>query len=294
MIGELAGLLTAACWSGSSLAFAGASQRVGSLHVNLTRLIIAAILLLLTIAVLGIPLGLSPFQFLNLALSGFIGLVFGDSFLFKSYEYNGARLSMLIMSLAPAITAILAYFVLGEVLSFLGILGIIVTLTGIALVVLERREGESPRLAITKRGLLYGFFGAVGQGVGLIFARMAFNEGSINGFAATLVRIIAAIVILWPLLYFTGRLRNAVGSMRSDPRALRLTTVGAILGPYFGITLSLISIEYTKVGIAATLMATVPILMLPLVRFLYHERLSRKAIAGAFIAVAGVAALFLR
>jgi drug/metabolite transporter (DMT)-like permease len=73
-----------------------------------------------------------------------------------------------------------------------------------------------------------------------------------------------------------------------------LTIGGAIFGPYLGITFSLIAIMYTKVGIAATLIATVPILMLPLVRIIYKERLSWHAIVGACVAVGGVAILFLR
>jgi drug/metabolite transporter (DMT)-like permease len=294
VIGEISALLTACVWSVSSIMFAGAIRRIGSVQVNVVRLVLAAILLYITMIIAGLPLNLSFKQYLYLSISGFIGLVFGDTFLFKSFHVNGARISMLIMSLAPAISAVLAYVILGELLSVWGIAGIAVTTAGIALVVASNQTSEDVRVKLTRSGLFYGFLGALGQGAGLVFARLAFVEGDINGFVATFVRIAASIVILLPLTLATGRIKNPVAAFWKDKRALMLTIGGAIFGPYLGITFSLIAIMYTKVGIAATLIATVPILMLPLVRIIYKEKLTWHAIAGACVAVGGVAILFLR
>ena len=274
--------------------FAGAIRRIGSVQVNVVRLIIAAILLIVTILAADLSIRLSFGQYAYLSISGCIGLVFGDTFLFKSFHVNGARISMLIMSLAPAISALLAYIILGELLSAWGIIGIVVTTAGIVLVVVSNQQSEHTKVKLTRIGLLYGFLGALGQGAGLVFARLAFVEGDINGFVATFVRIAASLVVLLPLTLMTGRIKNPVGVFWKDKQALMLTIGGAIFGPYLGITFSLIAIMYTKVGIAATLIATVPILMLPLVRIIYKERLSWHAIVGACVAVGGVAILFLR
>ena len=274
--------------------FAGAIRRIGSVQVNVVRLIIAAVMLIVTILGADLSIRLSFGQYAYLSISGCIGLVFGDTFLFKSFHVNGARISMLIMSLAPAISAILAYIILGEMLSVWGIVGMIVTTAGIALVVVSNQQSEHTKVKLTRIGLIYGFLGALGQGAGLVFARLAFVEGDINGFVATFVRIAASLVVLLPLTLMTGRIKNPIGVFWNDKRALMLTIGGAIFGPYLGITFSLIAIMYTKVGIAATLIATVPILMLPLVRIIYKERLSWHAIVGACVAVGGVAILFLR
>jgi drug/metabolite transporter (DMT)-like permease len=274
--------------------FAGAIRRIGSVQVNVVRLIIAAVMLIVTILVANLSVRLSFGQYAYLSISGCIGLVFGDTFLFKSFHVNGARISMLIMSLAPAISAILAYIILGEMLSVWGIVGIVVTTAGIVLVVVSNQQSEQTKVKLTRIGLLYGFLGALGQGAGLVFARLAFVEGDVNGFVATFVRIAASLVVLLPLTLMTGRIKNPIGVFWNDKRALMLTIGGAIFGPYLGITFSLIAIMYTKVGIAATLIATVPILMLPLVRIIYKERLSWHAIVGACVAVGGVAILFLR
>jgi drug/metabolite transporter (DMT)-like permease len=294
LIGELSALATALCWSGSSISFAEATLRVGSVKVNVTRLILAAALLAATLFVFGIPLNLSSSQAANLGISGVLGLVFGDTFLFKSYEYNAARISALIMSSAPAIAAILAYLLLGESLAFSGIAGMIITLAGIALVVSGRTDQRSRASRLTGAGIFYAFLGACGQAGGLITAKFAFNEGPINGLAATLVRILSALILLVPTTLITKRYQNPWKVFSVQRAAFGLTLLGAILGPYCGITFSLIAIAHAKVAIAATIMATVPIIMLPLVRMIYREQLNWRAYTGAVIAVAGVAILFFR
>jgi drug/metabolite transporter (DMT)-like permease len=293
-VGEVCGLLTAVCWSGSSLAFSAATLRVGPIRLNVTRLIFAAALLFVTVVLTGGDIHLTSSQFRNLVISGIIGLVIGDTFLFKSYEIIGARMGMLIMSVAPAIGALLAYFLLGEILSWIAVLGMMVTLLGIALVVLERRETITGTRGRHFQGIVYGFLAAAGQGAALVMAKMAFNEGPINGFVATLVRIASSTMVIWPLAWLAGKYENAYSIYMKDRKALWLTLLGSFLGPYLGITLSLVSVANTTVGIAATLMATVPILMLPLVKYIQKDHISWRAILGATIAVAGVAILFTR
>jgi drug/metabolite transporter (DMT)-like permease len=294
LLGELSALLTACCWSGSALAFSAATVRVGPIRLNVTRLILASLLLFVTVVIAGIDVHLSSSQLRNLALSGIIGLVLGDSFLFKSYEYIGARLTMLIASVAPAISALLAYFLLGEVLSWLGVIGMFVTLIGVSIVVLERRDPFGHSQRHFGAGILYALLASAGQGVGLVIAKMAFLEGAINGFVASLVRIATAVVVILPVAKLAGRYENTFKVYLNDRKSMGLTLLGAFLGPYLGVTLSLVAISYTKVGIAATLMATVPIMMLPLVKYIQKEVLSWRAIVGAFVAVGGVAILFLR
>jgi drug/metabolite transporter (DMT)-like permease len=293
-LGELSALLTACLWSGSAMVFASATKLVGSFQVNITRLILAAVYLVLLIAVFQFDVRLSSTQILDLSLSGVVGLTLGDTFLFKAFQEIGARVSMLIMSVAPAVAAILAYFVLGETLSVVGILGIITTVFGVSVVVLGRGAVASQRIALTTTGLTYAALAAAGQGGGLVLAKMAFQEGSVNGFVASAVRIIASLVVLLPIALMTNRYNSPVRMFSDDRKAFWLTALGSVFGPFLGISFSLIAIEYTKVGIAATIMAIVPILMLPMVRIIYKERLTWRAVVGAFVAVGGVAMLFLR
>ncbi|MBX2992934.1 MAG: DMT family transporter [Bacteroidetes bacterium] len=284
--------MTACFWSGSALVFASATRRAGSFNVNITRLIVAMIYLFLLIILFQLNVRLSGSQILNLAISGVIGLALGDTFLFRAFQEIGARVTMLVMSLAPAIAALLAYFILGETLSVTGILGIAITVAGIGIVVLNRRTEQAT--IITTFGLTLALLAAVGQGAGLVFAKMAFQEGDVNGFVATAIRIVASLVVLLPVVVMAKRYTSPWKLFRDDRTAFKLTALGSVLGPFLGISFSLFAIEHTKVGIAATIMAIVPILMLPLVRYIYKEQLTLRAIVGAVVAVVGVGVLFLR
>jgi drug/metabolite transporter (DMT)-like permease len=229
-----------------------------------------------------------------LAVSGVIGLAIGDSFLFRAYQEMGARITMLIMSLSPALAAILGYFFLDEGISVQGILGMLITIAGIGIVVLQPSPQEHGAAQATLLGAIYALAGAIGQAVNLLFAKAAFNEGPIDGFLATLIRIVASIAVLVPAMVLGRRWKNPVLAFAGNRAALGYTVAGSVLGPFLGIAFSLIAIAHTSVAIASTLMATVPILMLPLLRLVTGERLSRRAVGGAVVAFAGVALLFLR
>lgn len=291
-LGELSALLTAFLWSGTSFAFSSAAEKIGSLQLNINRMILASIFLISTILIMGYSIDLSQSQFINLVISGIIGLVIGDSILFKSYQLIGARISMLLMALSPGMSTFLAFIYLDERITFLGMVGIFVTITGIALVVLERNV--SSKYKITSLGIFYGVLGALGQSAGLIFAKMAFAEGHITGFVATFIRVFSSVIIMLPILLLLKKYKNPFRIFSNNKSAFGTTLLGTILGPFLGITFSLIAIENTKVGIAATLMSTMPIIMLPMVKYIYIEKLSWRAITGSVIAVGGVALIFLR
>ncbi len=293
-VGELSALLTAVFWSITSFAFSSASKKLGSLTLNINRMMLASVFLVLTIIVLDFDYRLSANQILNLVLSGIVGLVIGDTFLFKSFQYIGARIGMLLMALSPVMSGMLAYIFLGEALSFWAITGMLITIGGVVLVVSERKETPSSEYKISKIGIFHGLMGALGQAGGLIFAKFAFEEGEVNKMVATFVRIFSSVIIITILAILAKRFKNPIKVYKENPKAITTTAVGTFFGPYLGITFSLIAIANTKVGIAATLMSTMPIIMLPMVRYYFKERLSWRAIGGAFIAVAGVAIIFLR
>lgn len=291
-IGELAALGAAFFWSVNSIVLTEATNLVGTYAVNLGRLFFASLLLLITILLFNIQVDISSRQYVLLILSGVVGLIIGDSAMLKSYNLIGPRLTMLLMSFTPPIAALLAYIFLGEVLSIGAIIGIIVTVTGIGIVILQRKPvGEKFHFSV--KGLFAGIIAASGQAGGLILVKHAFALGAINEFYAAFVRILSSVVLLLIAGQFFSKAHNPFVAFRNNTMALKYTFMGAILGPYLGITASLIALNYTYVGIASTLMATVPILMLPISKYYYKENLTGKSIIGAFIAVIGVAVIFL-
>lgn len=293
-IGELSALLTACLWSITSFLFAFAAGRVGSVQVNINRIILAAIILFLIVSLSGIDYKLSSGQIYYLILSGVAGLVIGDSFLFKAFQLIGARLGMVLMSLVPAVSAVLAWIFLDEVLTVLGIVGMFITILGVLLVVTDRSHDSTVKGEVSKGGILFGFLGAFGQAGGLVLAKFAFAEGYINGFVASFIRLSSAGIIIFIIGVMIKRYKNPVRVFKNEIPALKATIAATVLAPVLGITLSLVAIEFTKVGIASTLMALVPILMLPISKYYFKEKLTIQAISGAFIAVGGVVILFLR
>ena len=293
-IGEISALITAILWAGTAIVFTEATKIVGSYVVNITRLILATFYLVFIILIFNFQFLISWEQIYLLGLSGIVGLAFGDGFLFKAFQYIGARLSMLVMTLSPPLAAFFAYIYLGESLSNWGIIGIVITIFGVSLVVLKRSEQPSNDYKKNNLGYFFAFLGALGQAANLILAKEAFQLGEINAFVATFYRMVPSIPFMYLLGSIYRRKRNSIKILKSRKDALRLIIIGSIIGPFLGITFSLLAITNTKVGIAATLMATVPIIMLPLIKYYYKEKLSVLSIVGAFIAVIGIAVLFLK
>ena len=293
-LGELSAIGAAFMWSFSSILFTSLALKIGSVQLNFWRLIIAVVLLGITIYIADIPMNLTQNQLLFLSLSGIIGLVLGDTFLFLSFKEIGPRLSMLIMASNPAIAAIIAFFIFNEKLSLIALTGMLLILGGIYLVITRKTEKINSKFKITGRGVLFGFLAALGQATGLILTKMAFNDADLNGLAATQIRIIAAILIMLPTLVIAKRFKNPFTLFGKDMKLFGTLTLSSFIGPYLGINLSYLAIIYTKIGIAATLMSLVPIIMLPLTVIIYKEKLSATSIIGTIITVAGVAILFLR
>lgn len=293
-IGEISAVATAFCWSVTSYAFTSATRKVGALQVNIDRMILASLILFTIVLVFGFSLTLTFNQVSNLILSGVLGLVLGDSFLFKSFQLIGARLGIIIMALVPALSTVLAYFFLDEVIANIGLLGMILTIAGILTVVLEKNNTKKNYLAFNKLGIVYGFLGALGQASGLIFAKFAFEGGELNGFSASFIRLFSASLIILPLAATFRRYKNPFRIYPQNYSVTKSIFIGTVFGPVLGITLSLIAIEHAKVGIASTLMATMPVIMLPISGFYFKEKFGWKAIVGAMVAVIGTAIIFMR
>ncbi|NLV19618.1 MAG: DMT family transporter [Bacteroidetes bacterium] len=292
--GEFAALLTAVFWTVTAIAFESASRRLGSLQVNLLRLIIGFIFLSIYTLIRRhyfLPLDASPENWIWLTLSGLVGFVFGDLFLFKSYTIIGSRFAMLIMTLVPPITAFFSWIILGERLKLLHYAGMLLTFTGIFIAIFNRNgSGEKLSLKLKPLGILYAFGGAVGQALGLVLSK--FGMADYDPFAATQIRILAGIAGFGVLISIMGRWNRIMTSL-IDVRGMKSLTLGAFFGPFLGVSFSLVAVKYTHAGIASTIMALVPIMIiLPAVVF-YKEKVTLPEIAGAFISVAGVALLFI-
>lgn len=308
--GIAAAIGTAFCWAMSALFFAAASRRIGQFHVNQIRLVQACVFLGAACLVTGAFTTAPWAQLALLALSGVVGLALGDAALFLSLQIIGARRGSLIMALAPGFTALLMVPLLGETLGWVGILGMVITLSGVMWVVLERGQpGEI--VGNVKLGIIMGVLGAIGQAAGLILSKaglgMEHPEGLLNTLFqvtrdnvkplsplyGTFVRMLVGMVLLVGYGIAAGKFRATLRTLK-DRKGLAQATGGAFFGPFVGVTLSLAAVAWTNTAVAATIIGTSPVLVIPIVAIVYKQKITARAVIGALVAVGGVAVLAMR
>ncbi len=291
--GEIAALLTALSWTATMMAFEAAGRRVGSLNVNFLRVVIAAVFL----AIFGffrrglwLPVDASPHNWIWLSVSGLIGLTLGDICLFRAFVLVGARISALIMAFVPVISALISWLFLGEILSRLDQTGMFLTTTGIVMVVMGKRaNNDGTRSGYSLPGLLMALGGAVGQAVGLVFSK--YGMGAYDAFAANHIRLLAALTGFVLIFTVTGRWRKLAVATRHRS-GMAFTGIGSFFGPFVGVSLSLYAVQHTQVGIAATIIALVPIFIIPPSMIFKKEKIGPRDVVGALLAVGGSALLF--
>ena len=298
-MGELAAFLVSICWAMTSVFFATAGNKVGSLVVNRMRLLFATFLLSAAHFILTgqlYPVLAAPERFLWLGLSGLIGLVLGDAFLFQAFILIGPRISMLIMSSVPVISALIAWLFLGEALSLTNFMGILIAVTGIALVVYENQNGarkiQPENKSAYLQGVFFAFLGAAGQAIGLVLQKKG-GGGNFPPISSVLIRVSIGALIIWSVALLQKKAVPTLQTAFTDKTGLRFILLGTLVGPFAGIWLSMVAVQSAYVGIASTLMALTPIVMLPILFFFFKEKISKLALFGTFVSLVGVAIIFL-
>jgi drug/metabolite transporter (DMT)-like permease len=300
-MGEIAALATSFCWSLNSIQFTFAGRRVGSRIVNRVRLALAVVFLSLAHLLLHgrlWPVQAELYRWGWLGASGAIGLILGDGSLFHAFLLIGPRKSMVLMTLVPVISTVAAWLALGETLLPMEIMAILVTVGGIAWVVLEREpkrptdaRNEEERTRTRVLGVLLGIGGATGQALGLVAAKRGL-VGDFPALSATVIRMIVASTIIWLMTLLRGQVRTTWLALK-DKRTRLWLVGGAFIGPFIGVWLSLVAVRTAPVGIASALMALSPIMLIPFDHWVFDETITARSILGTVVALAGAAVIFL-
>lgn len=301
----------ATMWASSAVFFDFANRKLQPINTNLIRMVFAFFpisLLLYIISGHFLLMHADNAVWLWLAASGLVGFVFGDYFLFASYKQIHATYTQLIMTLSPLFAAITGFLILNERLSINVILGMVVTISGIALTILKK-NGQSTTIGtkfdfkISGKGVVFGVLSALGQGVGLVLSKKgieAYHEAAGNlcndfyiSIAATQLRIITAIAGFAVIILLS---RNGIAKFRESfnyPKNIWASCGGAVVGLGIGVPLSLLALQYTQTAIVSTIIATVPILLLIYQRIFFKRHISLIELLGVCLCVSGVAILFL-
>ncbi len=302
--GELIAFCTVLLWSVGSQFFEYAGKRIGSLSVNLIRLVVAFLLFCLTMWIVNgevVPLGFPLRSWKWLLLSGLIGFTFGDMCLFRAFVEIGPRLAMLIMSLSAPLTALIGWLFLKESYQPVQWLGLFVTLCGVGWVLIKQkgssglRDGKSNGLLerrISFRGLMIAFGGAVGQAIGYIMSKIGMMDGNtyLDPFASTQIRVIGGTLGFAVLFFILGWWPKVIQSTK-DTKSVLFSALGGFLGPFLGVSLSLMALHYTSAGVASTIMSLTPIILIPFAIFIHKEYVSIHAAIGTVVAFLGIVLL---
>jgi drug/metabolite transporter (DMT)-like permease len=291
--GEFAALGAAFLWAASSTVYALLGQRIPPLQLNLLKGLIAIALIVLTLTVAGQPIPeLDPLPVGILLLSGVIGIGLGDTAYFSALIPLGARRTLLLETLAPPMTAVLALIFLRENLSTGAWCGILLTLLGIAWVITERTPASVVRDINPLQGIVWAILAAIAQSIGAVLSRFALVESNLSPLWSTLLRLIGGTLIVVLLLLIPRQTQKQVFQVLRSPRLIGVIILTAFGSTYLGIWLQQTGLKFAPAGIAQTLSATSPLFVLP-IAFWLGEKISLRAVLGVLVAVVGIGILFM-
>ncbi len=301
-IGELISIGVAFSWTATALLSEFGSKRLGNLTLNVLRMGLSLLFAMVMFwAVMGSPL--PPVGSLEacgwMLLSGIVGYVIGDFCLFQCYIIIGSRYGQLFMTLAPLSAALMAWVTLGQEMAPRSIVAMLITLTGIALSVLGRGEHRRVSLKLPLNGVLFAVAAAMCQGIGLVLSKIGMDHYDTTAmpawlipFSANFLRCVAGVIGFSLLLYF----REGFQPLREafhDRKGITVAVATTIFGPFVGVGFSLMAVQYASAGIASTLMALTPIIIILPSYWLFRQPITWRSVLGALISVLGVSLFFL-
>ena len=281
--GVLAALAGALCWTLASSLWRRLPTALSASQLNLLKNGLALLSLLPFFGASALAaLWSDPWAFWLLVASGVLGIAIGDSLFFAALRRIGTRRTLTLDAGGPAVTALLGMAALAERPSLLQWLGIALITAALALV--AGRDAEAPRARDWGLGVALAL-GALACGSGgAVLARAALRSGAIEPVHAAGLRLLAAALVLLPLL--PSLLQRRQGPL---PRRRRwpLGLLATLLGTTAGIALQQTALQQLPGALAVSLLATAPVMALPLAS-LEGDRPGWRGVLAALLGLAGV------
>lgn len=301
MRGEYFGIITAFCWAVGIFPFTLSTRYFQTTHINLMRLLLA-LFLLCPFIILKENISFSNLflfpgyqNWLWLGLSGVVGLALGDYFSFSAFKAIGAKNSSIFSTLAPGTAIIFAYLMLGEQINLIGITGILITISGIIYISLQKKDNQSKMSLV---GMGHAIGAALCQGAGLVLAKKAYENNLIEiaPFHAAWLRIMASVIVLLVFAILTREIKPITRNLvkPENKKGLVYLSLGTISGTVLGLTFAMQTISTIDSAVAQTIFSLVPVFAIPLAYFFHKEKITLSIILGALIAIAGVIVLIWR
>ncbi len=296
--GQLLALTTALCWTQNSLTYSHVGKKLSSATTAHVRLWFALPLMILAHLLFNgtpFPQDLQIRELTFLTVSGALGFFAADMFIFSAFVSLGARFTMVIMTLNPLFSALFAWVAEGETLTFLQLLGMGITISGVIWVVLA--EGKTKEKQGTRhhtKGLLMAFLGALTQAASVVLAKSGMSVG-LDPVGSNLIRLTAGFVTIVLYRMITGKFTSDMKHIREpkERSLILLIIAAALVGPVIGMIANLKALTLAPVGVVITLSQMAPVILIPVEKWVFRQQLAPGAVGGTVVAVAGTVLLFL-
>lgn len=301
-------LLTALSWSIGIFPFTEAARRLGTNSLNHFRLLVAVVVLTPLVIIISntsfVSLFNSPMheQWIWMGFSGVVGLTLGDHFGFTSFAILGPRIASVFNTLAPGAAFLFSFLLLGEHVNVVGVVGMLITILGVAWVSLSKKGKSQIRISAgmqsSSKGVVFAILAALCQGIGLVMSKkgmMPYEGEKLFPLHAAWMRMLIAA----SSLYFVTLISNRWGLvlkplLKNEGGGIKFALIGSLFGPIMGVSLSMMAVSMINVSVAQTLFSLVPVLAIPLNYLFYKEKITISSVIGAAIAVLGVFVLIWR
>ena len=292
-MGEWAAIICSVLWAVGSVYFARAGARLTPVAMNFVKCAVGALMMSVTLRLtegVWFP-AMDRVDALWLSASAVVGLALGDSLYFASLMRIGARRALLTSSVVPALTAVAAWYLLTEPMSVPQMVGATVTLFGVTWVLAARDPNDGPLqpgdLAV---GLLLGLGAAICQVSTNLITKD--SGASMSALAVGVVRLGVGAIALGLMLSLQQGWGALTEALRHADTRFEIGA-GTLLGTYIGVWLMNVALMQTEAGVAATLLSTSPIWILPVSAYMQQQPISARSWFGAAVAVAGIGILCL-
>ena len=287
-LGEALALGSALAWAFGVILFKKSGETVHPISLNLFKNVLALLLYPPTLLLLGQPLLHSADMktYAALLFSGFLGMGVSDTFHFLGLNRVGAGLFSIITTLYAPIVIGLSMILLGERLTLVQWLGVVLILGAVLMV--TGRAGFRNGSTVNRKDLLLGsaylLIGMVAMAISVVVIKPVLEEVPVVW--ATQMRLVGGLFFLLPVIAIRKD-RAVLISGLVDRRGLKFMIPGSLLGTYIALLLLIGGLKNTLASTATVLNQTANLFIFMLAVFLLREPVNLVRIAGILLGVLG-------
>jgi drug/metabolite transporter (DMT)-like permease len=296
-IGEIAAIGAAIVWACATWIYGQFGHRFSAMQLNIIKGLVASVMMLLVMPLIPMPeFELSANHFWILAISGIIGIAIGDSAYFAALKRIGANKTLLLESLAPPLSGVLALMFLGAALTLQSWLGVVITTLAVTFVVFQPSNSVSDDSTNQAQwsGIGYGLVASVCQASGVVISHYALVAGDIPPLLGALIRLTIGVFAVMMIIPFVEN--KPYSSIKRDlwemTKLDKLWLLSAIfVGTFLALWLQQVALKNANPAIAQTLIATSPVFIL-VIYALKGEKVSKQSLIGTLAAIGGISLFF--